>query len=56
MRKALRHGHELANHSLRHEPLSAYSSIRATSARIEAATAFGPVCFGPRAAPWTRAS
>lgn len=47
MREALRHGHELANHSLRHEPLPGYSSIRATSARIEAATGFRPCVFRP---------
>ena len=48
MRKALRHGHELANHSLRHEPLPPTSSIRATSARIEAATDFRPCVFRPQ--------
>ena len=48
MRKALRHGHELANHSLRHEPLPPTSSIRATSARIEAATGFRPCVFQPQ--------
>ena len=56
MRKALRHGHELANHSLRHEPLPAYSSIRATSARIEAATGFRPCVFRPEGGALTRAS
>jgi peptidoglycan-N-acetylglucosamine deacetylase len=48
MRNALRHGHELANHSLRHEPLPGYSSLRATSARIEAATGFRPCVFRPQ--------
>jgi peptidoglycan-N-acetylglucosamine deacetylase len=47
MRKALRHGHELANHSLRHETLPGSSSMRETSARIEAATGFRPCVFRP---------
>jgi peptidoglycan/xylan/chitin deacetylase (PgdA/CDA1 family) len=47
MRMALRHGHELANHSLRHEFFPGYSSLRVTSARIEAATGFRPCVFRP---------
>jgi peptidoglycan/xylan/chitin deacetylase (PgdA/CDA1 family) len=47
MREALRHGHELGNHSLRHESFPGYSSMRETSSRIEAATGFRPCAFRP---------
>lgn len=47
LRKAVRHGHELANHSLHHERYPSSSSMRATSARIEAATGFSPCTFRP---------
>ena len=47
MRKALRHGHELANHSLHHESFPGYASMRETNARIEAATGFEPCAFRP---------
>lgn len=47
LRAAIRHGHELANHSLHHERYPSSSSIGATSARIEAATGFSPCTFRP---------
>lgn len=47
LRKAVRRGHELANHSLHHERYPSSSSMEATSARIEAATGFSPCTFRP---------
>ena len=47
LRRALAHGHELANHSLHHEVLPSSASLRATSARISAATGFTPCTFRP---------
>ena len=47
LRRALAHGHELANHSLNHEALPSSASLRATSDRINAATGFTPCTFRP---------
>lgn len=47
LRKILRHGHELANHSMHHERYPSSSSMAATSGRIEAATGFSPCTFRP---------
>lgn len=47
LRAAVRHGHELANHSMHHERYPSSSSMRATSARIEAAAGFSPCTFRP---------
>lgn len=47
MRRALAHGHELANHSFGHEAFPSAASMRATSNRIRAATGFTPCRFRP---------
>jgi peptidoglycan/xylan/chitin deacetylase (PgdA/CDA1 family) len=47
LRRAVRRGHELANHSMHHERYPSRSSMKATSARIEAATGFSPCTFRP---------
>jgi peptidoglycan/xylan/chitin deacetylase (PgdA/CDA1 family) len=47
LRAAIRHDHELANHSMHHEQYPGDSSMEATSARIEAATGFSPCTFRP---------
>lgn len=47
MRRALAHGHELGNHSLRHELSPSAASLSATSARVEAATGFRPCAYRP---------
>lgn len=47
LRKAVRHGHELANHSMHHERYPSSSSMKTTGMRIEAATGFSPCTFRP---------
>ena len=47
LRKALNHGHELANHSYNHESLPGASSMQATNSAIERATGFRPCEFRP---------
>jgi peptidoglycan/xylan/chitin deacetylase (PgdA/CDA1 family) len=47
LRKALKHGHELANHSYNHESLPGSSSMQATNKAIERATGFKPCEFRP---------
>jgi len=42
-----RQGHEIANHSLRHEIYPGYASLRATSRAIQRATGFKPCSFRP---------
>lgn len=46
-RSLVRHGHELANHSLHHKGYPSYSSMAETSRRIEAASGFRPCLFRP---------
>jgi peptidoglycan/xylan/chitin deacetylase (PgdA/CDA1 family) len=47
MRRALRHGHEIGNHTLHHAMLPSGSDLRATSSMIRAATGFRPCEFRP---------
>ena len=47
MRRIIRSGSELANHSLHHEEGASAASLRETNARIKAATGFRPCLFRP---------
>jgi peptidoglycan/xylan/chitin deacetylase (PgdA/CDA1 family) len=47
VRRELRAGHELGNHSSTHRAYPSYSDLRATSARIKRATGFEPCTFRP---------
>jgi peptidoglycan/xylan/chitin deacetylase (PgdA/CDA1 family) len=47
MRKIIAHGHEIGNHSYRHETLPSRSSMEATNHLIENATGFEPCHFRP---------
>ena len=47
MKRLIERGHEIGNHSMRHESYPGYASLRTTSARIEAATGFDPCTFRP---------
>jgi peptidoglycan/xylan/chitin deacetylase (PgdA/CDA1 family) len=47
IRRSLAHGHELGNHSTRHELFPSYASLAHASALIEATTGFLPCTFRP---------
>jgi peptidoglycan-N-acetylglucosamine deacetylase len=47
LQRALRHGHELGNHTLHHGFLPPASDLRATSSLIRRATGFRPCTFRP---------
>lgn len=47
LRRALSHGHEIGNHTMRHSMLPSTSDMRATSATIKRATGFRPCTFRP---------
>jgi peptidoglycan/xylan/chitin deacetylase (PgdA/CDA1 family) len=47
LRRALRHGHEVGNHTMHHAMLPSTSDMRATSAAIRRATGFRPCLFRP---------
>jgi peptidoglycan-N-acetylglucosamine deacetylase len=47
MRRALRHGHEIGNHTMHHGMLPPTSDLRATSSLIDHATGFSPCEFRP---------
>jgi peptidoglycan-N-acetylglucosamine deacetylase len=47
MRRILREGSEIANHTMHHESFPGYSSLAMTSALINAATHFEPCLFRP---------
>lgn len=47
LRRALREGHEIGNHSMHHEQLPDLGALEATSALIRAATRFRPCLFRP---------
>ncbi len=47
LRRALRRGHELANHSMHHSRLPSRSDIRRTSRKIKVTTGFRPCLFRP---------
>jgi peptidoglycan/xylan/chitin deacetylase (PgdA/CDA1 family) len=47
MRRALRHGHEIGNHTLHHTMFPSGADLRATSSMIRGATGFRPCEFRP---------
>jgi peptidoglycan-N-acetylglucosamine deacetylase len=47
LRRALRHGHEIGNHTMHHQMLPPTSDLRATSSLIRRTTGFKPCSFRP---------